>query len=315
MGEEAIFFDNDDANVRTVAKCPNITVVQVSSGEEAENPAPADNFYRQYLEAKGKTLKYYEDSGFGYKEHMIILKDWLIKTQNSNKRYAIFDWDRTLTQVEGVYFPSDINAINNNLNLSSGFAMSFGTKIPDDVDLNEDILEYLCGGSERVLRIRRVAEILSKQGVSIIVLTNNNSAIVRKSEFETLAKSLLGESVRVICSSYETNAGGNKRLAIEFDEELGRLCRWRPYINKIPEGNSEKNNNNSINNSSNNNSNNNENNGYLVAAMPPRATEYLIATTPGPKKKGGRRRTIKLRRLKRRLRATRHGRRRSIRNT
>jgi hypothetical protein len=323
MSQEAIFFENDAGHAAAVAGCAGIKVVKVSSGAPTENPAPADNFYRQYLakvEALTRAhtpvkenanrwltahkLQYYTGSGIG-PEHYIIYDEW---RKTGDRKYLILDWDRTLTQVEGILIPQE-EKLNNSegiYSLEEKLALICSVSVPGSAPLRlppdtlEQIVLYLCGGPARVRFIRELAADAVEAGLKIIILTNNPVAFLKPTYFETVVRQLLGQEFRVICSARGTAAGGNKRRALELDPKLGALCGLvatmpRPgpspynlaayYKTGIPANNG--------------NNGNNSNN-------------YLVATTPGPRKRGGgtrrkyKRRTIKLRRFMRRLRATRH---------
>lgn len=309
MSQEAIFFENDAGHAADVAGCVGIKVVKVSSGAKAENPASEANFYRSYLtkvdaltRAYSATkenaerilaahkLQYFAGSGIG-PGHYIVYDEWL---KSGDRKYLILDWDRTLTQVEGILLPKEQPLNNGNgvyslmeqlaFICSENVAGSPPLKVPEDA--LEQIVLYLCGGAARVAFIRQLAADAVDSDLKIIILTNNPVAVQKPTYFETVVGQLLGQEFRVICSARGTAAGGNKRRALELDGELGALCG-------------------------------------LVATMPPPGPSpyNLVATTPGPRKRGGgtrrkhKRRTIKLRHFMRRLKATRHGGRKHLFNT
>ena len=86
--------------------------------------------------------------------HIRILNRWLTQTKGYKHRAAIFDWDRTLTKVEGFY------------PLYKG----------NERYMFEDTLLYLFGGHKRLLKIRGLFQHLTDEGVEIFILTNNEAS-------------------------------------------------------------------------------------------------------------------------------------------
>lgn len=129
--------------------------------------AAQDNKYAQFLRdsieaADAKTIdkiigKAYPNRGITDVQ-MTNLDTWS-KTPNVDK-YVLFDWDRTITVVEGMYFNS-----------------FEGRSLEQMIDSNIDhVLLFIMGGEERLSKIRRLFQTLKTNGVHIYIITHNSNA-------------------------------------------------------------------------------------------------------------------------------------------
>jgi hypothetical protein len=137
-----------------------------------------------YLEAL-RTLNVHDEmydinSGIQDKE-MAILEQWIIDTNQYPSRVAIFDWDRTITVIEGINFmakeisPASVSDIKSALLRKYPTALSLIQPLKDITA--EDLLKYLLGGEERLYKMRNLFNTCFKNNVSLVILTNNGASI------------------------------------------------------------------------------------------------------------------------------------------
>jgi hypothetical protein len=114
-----------------------------------------NNKFAQYLSSiQIKELK--TNIGFDKEDAYNLLK-WACKPSIQNK-IAIFDWDGTLSVIEGIIIPNNSKETEN-----------WKTKGIN----NRDIAIYYAGTKERLLWLREMFTILHKKEVRIYILTNN----------------------------------------------------------------------------------------------------------------------------------------------
>ena len=169
--EAAIFFDNKKEHLDEVhTKHRNIKLVKIPDVKGTYFPKPlpmnsgplktmidslGPNAYVDLLKSHHIDKDAYDPVSGMEQNHIRILNRWLANTKEDKNRAAIFDWDRTLTKVEGFY------------PLYKG----------NERHMFEDTLSYLFGGHKRLLKIRGMFQHLSEQGVEIFILTNNEASI------------------------------------------------------------------------------------------------------------------------------------------
>ncbi len=90
-------------------------------------------------------------------DHINNIIEW--SYNNNVDKYIFFDWDRTITVVEGIIIPK----------LPSTYS-TYGIDI-------EDVLNYLLGGNERKENLKNMFNILGNNNVKIYIITNNDSAL------------------------------------------------------------------------------------------------------------------------------------------
>ena len=164
-----IFYDNQAKNFKQREDCPCIFPIKVS---ESEAPSGADetmerkSTYLTILDRKGKRFAQRlwamqqpkeegtvdMQSGLS-KEQMKQLLGW-VTAPGSNVKLVVFDWDRTLTKIEGVP------------------ALSALQSIVEGITPGSDARYYL-GGKKRLRRLQYLWKRLTDFGVQIEVLTNN----------------------------------------------------------------------------------------------------------------------------------------------
>lgn len=165
-----------------------------------------------------KDAKEWLDEGCGIKAHNVsTIKQWV--TANAGKKMAVlFDFDRTLTTIEGGFYVT--NTVED---LKSAIA-AVGVKT--DGLTTEGMVDYYVGGPERVAMLQEMFDFLYSTGnVTIYILTNNKSCV----QFPTIMMEMMNvltknRPVKLLCSA---SYGENKRAAILATEELKHLCPLR----------------------------------------------------------------------------------------
>jgi len=216
--EAAIFFDNKKDHLDEVhTKHRNIKLVKIPDYKGSYYPKQlpmnsgplktmidslGPNAYVDLLKSHHIDADAY-DPGSGIEQnHIRILNRWLTNTKkdsSNNSRAAIFDWDRTLTKVEGFY------------PLYKG----------QERHMFEDTLLYLFGGHKRLLKIRGMFQHLADEGVEIFILTNNEASITTfyKRMIHVLSPHIPLENI--VCATLLYN--GNKGLAFENHTKLSTV--------------------------------------------------------------------------------------------
>jgi len=121
-----------------------------------------DNMYAKYL----KELKCINYSRIGFsKKDVKNIKIWC-KNKIDNNKIVIFDWDGTLSVVEGIYLAQTFIQYE-----------ELGYKNIS----NKDIAMYCCGGIKRLNILKRMFNYLHKHNVVVYILTNNPVASVNLS--------------------------------------------------------------------------------------------------------------------------------------
>ena len=228
-----IFFDNDEAKINQVAsQCNDIELVRVPESDVAAanpsaiNPAYAAlwtphniymNAYTRIHAANGTPHQFFDiHSGIQIPEFAII-NDWVTRSAALGvQRTAIFDWDRTLTMVEGIVLPipgpgQNALTIRDLMSLYPPFA-PFGAPL----NYVEDMLIYLCGGAIRLQTLRDMFRYLHFNDIDIKILTNNPSAgDNRRALFKELVVALIGVpgyDPEIRCSYFSVPPGDKGRV-------------------------------------------------------------------------------------------------------
>ena len=213
----AVFFDNDAANFRGFENFPRVLTVKVPETSHHAPDVPFDEFlgplglagntyYELLTESKFLGDKY--DSASGVTRELLddVYDAWV--QPNPSIKYFIFDWDRTLTQFEGIVMrPSE-------------FYRNYPLGGTDDCSY-EDMLIYLFGGRERLDKMREWIEFLQGEGIEIIILTNNGSCFnidaAGKESIHLGFKAVvdtLAPGCRIICSGNPRGHAGHKDVAM-----------------------------------------------------------------------------------------------------
>lgn len=236
MYQAAIFFDNELQNVSNVKSvCGPITSVQVDETPDMEN-IPW-NKLTEFTSQLGPN-KYYElmkhlYKGDAYDKRSGIEDDdiatyvsWEESTRTLNPRACIVDWDRTLTKVEGFTPPVAIR--DNQLLYRIDNTKEHTVPI-------EDFLTYLCGSKQRYRMLKVLFRSCVKDGVDIVVLTNNGAAADPEliPIFQTIVNTFTGIPTKVIASSISP-FDYHKGLALQGSVGFDQLCGIPD--NRVPTG-------------------------------------------------------------------------------
>ena len=89
----------------------------------------------------------------------------------TDKPIVLFDWDKTITVLDG--FMLDVKPF---------------TYSSNEIDIN-DVMEYICGGYNRLMFIKHIFKCIREKG-EIFIVTNNNIAEKNKGEFVKLIRVL-----------------------------------------------------------------------------------------------------------------------------
>lgn len=155
-----------------------------------------------------------EESGITSK-NIIRIRDWVVKQlgyKTGKRLFVMFDYDRTLTIVEGgIFIGNSIKELKANLNYNGINAEKLTA---------EGFIEYYVGGPERLRMLQNMFDFLYKNNVKIYIVTNNPACLVERS------RGLLDEVLRVLTKnrplSYLCGAShrGDKYTTIQSEEAL-----------------------------------------------------------------------------------------------
>lgn len=173
--ESAIFFDNEQKYIDVISTCgieavkvpgsPSVKHVKLDSAAYtgfqtllSEKAMEASAIIQTLIRDKAKkpadvAEKLDVGSGIG-DEEIKHLESW-IEENSSKRKAAIFDFDRTLTVMEGGMYKDEVNEKYNISDLVDGFA------------------EYYAGGFERLSKIQKMFDLLYDNNVYVFLLTNN----------------------------------------------------------------------------------------------------------------------------------------------
>ena len=112
----------------------------------------------------------------------------------------LFDWGRTLTQLEGIRLT------------------------PMKVANYERILEFVCGGAKRVQLLRNMFQYLHESGCSIYMLTNNKHC--GAATYRGLVGALAKVPLQFICSG-TGSAAGHKGVAMQQHRTFRKFCKGK----------------------------------------------------------------------------------------
>jgi hypothetical protein len=162
--------------------------------------------------------------------------DEIISTCMEKKyRLVIFDFDRTITCVEGM-------AIKDILKEKDGkfgkYQSSQGSVLLDRLNNNlvtyEDLLRFLMGTQERLYSLRQMFQFLKENDVGFIIITNNPNANVRtpnRNIFLNILNALTGLPIEVcnsilFCTKDHMKKGGGKYL---YKKYLAACLEGTPF--------------------------------------------------------------------------------------
>jgi hypothetical protein len=156
------------------------------------------------------------DEGSGIRgDDVRVLREWV--EANAGKRLVVlFDWDRTLTVVEGGFYSAD--SFEGLVKVLGSFVNTSGLAV-------ENMVEYYVGGMERLTMLQEMFDFLYTKNVTIYILTNNRVCVDHPKMLTQLTAVLTrGRPVHLICSA---SHGQNKQRAILATDKVKHLCSMR----------------------------------------------------------------------------------------
>lgn len=158
--------------------------------------------------------------GGGFQNNIDMIDSFVEDPSVSNDlKMVIFDWDRTLTSIEGWWpnFFDDIYPLRNSHGSSStSSAILYESAI-------KDTAQYLFGGPEREKEIRNMFSNLHTNDIFVMILTNNPTAstILFEEEPEVDTRQVFLDMVKVVYPEFisehlvSTYQGKNKRILLK----------------------------------------------------------------------------------------------------
>jgi hypothetical protein len=243
--EYAIFFDNQPYHLDEVGSfCKNTQLVHINQtsakGPEIKFDSPEFNTYLQRIDPPNTFADYKVPEGEDYKSpseegvwnnlyvylmvntsrsqsdaidilsgiqelHMPIVDAWLTETPAGSARVALFDWDRTISMVEGLRIPFP--------GLSEEGLKRYV----------REGLTYICGGDARIAMLRAMFQKLHDAGVMLLILTNNSACDVEP-QFDMFAVELFQDIPFFTICSLKEPYRGNKGHALLAHKEFRPMC-------------------------------------------------------------------------------------------
>lgn len=286
-----IFVDNDpDFRKDVASKCRGFTVLEIDETPDDESYGLdlQSNEYATFLEglsAKGKAaasiLKKLLDRDGIFKEsydprsgitekHVESLKEWVKEHKKNYKLLAVFDFDRTLTMMEGGHFIGtsiadwkervkktekkkvlgknqgyeQVRSVNGTPLFEYHWTRPSDGKVVHiplpagkntrrflDTFTAEGFAEYLAGGAKRLKMLQDMFDFLHEHSVEFFVLTNNTACMDSRGLLKEIVEVYTkGKPIRVLCG---LEYGGQKSLAIKSNTTAHKfLCDAQKPRNK-----------------------------------------------------------------------------------
>ena len=168
-----------------------ILVNQTREGRVAQKYRPSADNPLSHHGYVGQKEYIYPGGGIGDKEINDINK----ALANNNAAALVFDWDQTLSLIEGIYAPQEFGyedlAKIHNLYLTSWKAIG-----PNFT--KEELAEYFLHDPNDPLRINKLKAALQQtkqEGIPIFILTNNTNPIYRRQFLVDILQTALGITV------------------------------------------------------------------------------------------------------------------------
>ncbi len=183
-------------NIQETEPVPNVPFDELPFKEQL-----GDNEYVEKYNLRERSDRFDARSGIQQYHYDNILKPW-ISSRKLGTHIAVFDWDRTITVVEGLFLSDEII---------------------------EDTLNYVCGGILRVNMLKDMFRKLREANIHIMILTNNTGGHTPK--FNSLITALVGanQPAYSIVVSYDPPYNGIKANAFSKLKGFSQLgCRAPP---------------------------------------------------------------------------------------
>lgn len=179
-----IFFDNDQKHIDEVRVCPRIRCVKVP-GRPGMPPNIPLNIAEFAMHMDGVTPEFVTmitggtgtdmfDIGSGFSDaDLETLNGWIGEGRHLHTpRFAIFDFDRTISQIEGFATAPTKSPFKGIAGFNAHLAQ-YGFKPPITVKM---YMTYLCG-SDRLELLEEAFDRCRLNGINIVILTNNGACV------------------------------------------------------------------------------------------------------------------------------------------
>jgi hypothetical protein len=207
-----LFLDNDHEHILDLQK--NITPLKTIEVDEIKpNPfatglSPKISYIDHFVKKNNKYANLsnqvgeepYTPSNGITKDNIKSIDKWLLHSANVKIKIVLFDWDRTISVVEG-FFPH-----------------------PKLTEFLEDTMEYLLGGKERIQMLQLLFQKLVGKKVHVFVVTNNPAAFTARPLFLKMIKYVDPDFVdkNLICSAEEKSKSIALMKSSAFTELYGK---------------------------------------------------------------------------------------------
>ena len=250
MITNAIFFDNSQESIQNLKDfCETIELVKIPESAVVAGYVPfLDPRFAAYLRNVGPN-KYFHllreamesdmfDKVSGLQtRHVSILEDWVRRTAEIPNRAAIFDWDRTITMIEGYLSSESASTVKETIltwlrttrDSNRMYRRLYQRKIDAVQAMPDctagDVLSYLVGGDIRLAMLRDLFSTCVANNIQIVVLTNNTACA--KPMFDELLLELFQDMPYIkVCS----NAIRGKSQCLKQHPLFGRICQEDIYV-------------------------------------------------------------------------------------
>lgn len=250
MIQHAIFFDNDQTNIQNLKNfCENIELVKIPESATVAGYVPfLDPRFAAYLRNVGSN-KYFHllreamesdmfDKVSGIQtRHFGVFEDWVRRTAEIPNRAAIFDWDRTITMIEGYLSSESVSTVKETIlawlrttrDSNLMYRRLYQRKIDAVHSMPDctagDVLSYLVGGEIRLAMLRDLFSTCVSNKIHIVVLTNNTACA--KPMFDELLRELFQDMPYLkICS----NPIRGKSQFLKQHPLFQRICEDDIYV-------------------------------------------------------------------------------------
>jgi hypothetical protein len=234
-----IFFDNDPKYINEVRQCPQIRCIKVPGSKQSKmtsidvpefashiNGLPDSfiNLVAMWLKNEYPNGLHKFDSVSGFNNnHSDMLSSWIDEGASipPNKRYAIFDFDRTITQIEGFMSPLQEYGLSAGMKGFSDYIEKFGTD-KSLVITPLMMMKYLCG-TDRLPILQSAFNLCKDKHINIVILTNNAICKADPLLIEDLMSvfGLKKKDFILLCSN---EYRGNKKVTLQ--KELEYICSF-----------------------------------------------------------------------------------------
>lgn len=239
-GTKGIFLDNDpDFRHDVATHCKGFTVLEIDQTPRGEafgleldsedyhtflhglsgKGKAAASILKVLLEREGVRDESYDTRSGITEAHVRQLKDW-VNENRQTKMLGVFDFDRTLTMMEGGHF------VGTSLR-SWKETMKQSLAEHDHQRLDrftvEGFAEYLAGGAKRLAMLQDMFDFLYKHSVKCFLLTNNTACMESRGLLKELVQVYTkNRPIKVVCG---LEYGGQKSLAIRSNTKARKfLC-------------------------------------------------------------------------------------------